>query len=67
MGDDTPQYKWAPLLATDAIILATLAFFTLLTLVFCRRIDAWGVLVLKNLAVGVAYLTFQQFAARTPS
>ena len=67
MGDDTPQSKWAPLLATDAIVLATLAFFTLLTLVFCGRIDGWGILVLKNLAVGAAYLAFQQFAAKTPS
>jgi membrane-associated phospholipid phosphatase len=55
------------LLAADAIILATLALFTALTLLFCHRIEGWGLLVMKNLAVGLAYLAFHQMAARTSS
>jgi membrane-associated phospholipid phosphatase len=61
------RFKQAPLKATDAVILATLALFTVLTLVFCQRITGWGLLVLKNLAVGVAYVAFQQIAARARS
>ena len=58
------RFPLAPLQATDAIILATLALFTLLTLAFCQRISGWGLLVVKNLAVGLAYVAFQQAAAR---
>ncbi len=57
-------YKRAPLRPTDAIILGTLALFTLLTVVFCERITGWGLLALKNLAVGAAYVVCQQAAAR---
>jgi membrane-associated phospholipid phosphatase len=67
VGRDESRFKRAPLQATDAIILATLALFTALTVVFCQRITGWGLLTLKNLAVGVAYLGFQQVAARTRS
>jgi membrane-associated phospholipid phosphatase len=67
VGRDEARFKCAPFQATDAIILATLALFTLLTLAFCLRITGWGVLVAKNLAVGVAYVAFQQIAARTRS
>jgi hypothetical protein len=67
VGSDESRYKRAPLQATDAIILATLALFTVLTLVFYQRITGWGLLVLKNLAVGVAYVAFQQIAARARS
>jgi hypothetical protein len=67
VGRDESRFKRAPFQATDAIILATLALFTLLTLVFCQRITGWGLLVAKNLAVGVAYVAFQQIAARTRS
>ena len=58
------QFKWARLQATDVIILAALALFMALTLIFCQRIQGWGVLALKNLAVAAAYLAFQQVAAR---
>jgi membrane-associated phospholipid phosphatase len=67
MGNNESRFKRAPLQATEAIILATLALFMLLTLLFCQRIEGWGLLVLKNLAVGVAYVTFQQIAARVRS
>ena len=67
MGRDESRFKRAPFQAADAIILATLVLFTLLTLVFCLRITEWGLLVAKNLAVGVAYVAFQQIAARTHS
>jgi len=58
------RFKLAPLQATDAIILATLGLFTVLTLLFCQRMEGWGWLVLKNLAVAAAYLGCQQLAAR---
>ena len=67
MGKDESRFRCAPLQATDAIILATLALFTVLTLLFSQRIQGWGVLVLKNLAVGVAYVACQQMAARVSS
>jgi membrane-associated phospholipid phosphatase len=65
-SDESPP-KPARLPATDALILATLGLFTALTLLFHQGINGWGPLVLKNLAVGVAYLAFQQSAARTRS
>jgi membrane-associated phospholipid phosphatase len=65
MGNNASRFKPAPLQATDAIILATLALFTALTVVFCRRIPGWELLVLKNLAAGVAYVVLQQTAAYT--
>lgn len=58
------RFQLAPLRATDAIILATLGLFTLLTMIFCQRVAGWGLQVLKNLAVGVAYVALQQLAAR---
>jgi len=67
VGRGESRFKRAPFQATDAIILATLALFTALTLVFCQRITGWGLLVAKNIAVGVAYVVFQQVAARTRS
>ena len=65
MVSDASRFKLAPLQATDAIVLATLALFTVLTLVLCRRIEGWDFLVLRNLLVFAAYLAFQQMAART--
>jgi membrane-associated phospholipid phosphatase len=67
VAGDESRFKLAPLLATDATILATLALFTALTLLFCQRIEGSGLLLLKNLAVGLTYLAFHQMAARTPS
>lgn len=67
MGREESPFKWAPFQATDAIILATLALFTLLTVAFGQRITGWGVLVLKNLVVAAAYVACQQTAVRTRS
>ena len=64
MVNGKTRFQPAPLRATDAIILATLGFFTLLTLILCQRVTGWGPLVLKNIAVGVTYVAFQQLAAR---
>ena len=50
--------------ATDGLILATLAFFSLLAVIFCYRIDGWWILILKNIAVAAAYLLFNQFSNR---
>jgi len=50
--------------ATDGLILATLAFFSLLAVIFCYRIDGWWILILKNIAVAAAYLLFNQFSDR---
>jgi membrane-associated phospholipid phosphatase len=67
VGRVESRFQRAPLQAADAIILGTLALFTVLTLVFCRRIEGWSFLVLKNLAVGVVYVVLQQIAARVCS
>jgi len=42
--------------ATDALILATLAGFTLLALVFFWKVEQWWLLVLKNITVGAVIL-----------
>lgn len=48
--------------ATDGLILATLGFFSLLTIIFYYRIDGWWMLVLKNVTVAIAYILFNQFS-----
>jgi membrane-associated phospholipid phosphatase len=48
--------------ATDGLILATLAFFSLLAIIFSYRIDGWWVLVLKNITIAIAYVLFNQFS-----
>ncbi len=50
--------------ATDALILATLLFFSALTCVFYFLVAGWWLLVLKNLAVAVVYLAFNHFSDR---
>jgi membrane-associated phospholipid phosphatase len=50
--------------ATDALILSTLIFFSLLATIFFYRVEEWWLLVLKNLAVAVAYLLFNHFSDR---
>lgn len=55
--------------ATDLVILAALGLFTLLTVLFHRRVEGWSVLALKNLAAGGIYLAVLRFgggAATTP-
>jgi membrane-associated phospholipid phosphatase len=49
---------------TDILILATLAFFTVLTVLFAARIPGWQPRVIKNLLYGATYLLFQQAAIR---
>jgi membrane-associated phospholipid phosphatase len=48
--------------ATDGLILATLAFFSLLALIFFYQIEGWWMLVLKNLGVAIAYIAFNNFS-----
>ena len=57
---------WAWLQATDVIILATLALFTALAVAFPGRVTNWSALVVKNLAVAVAYLSLAALAHWTP-
>jgi membrane-associated phospholipid phosphatase len=51
--------------ATDGLILATLAFFSLLAIIFSNRIDGWWMLVLKNIAVAIAYILFNRWSEKT--
>jgi membrane-associated phospholipid phosphatase len=51
--------------ATDGLILATLAFFSLLAIIFFNRIEGWWMLVLKNIAVAIAYILFNRFSEKT--
>ncbi|MBI3004013.1 MAG: phosphatase PAP2 family protein [Ignavibacteriales bacterium] len=48
--------------ATDGLILATLAFFTVLSVLF--MVEGWVMLVLKNVAVAAAYVVFNAFSER---
>jgi membrane-associated phospholipid phosphatase len=50
--------------ATDGLILATLAFFSLLALVFYSRVEGWWLLILKNIGVGIIYLLFHHFSRK---
>jgi len=52
------------LLATDGLILGTLALFSLLALVFFWKVDGWYFLILKNLGVGVVYVFFNQYSKK---
>jgi membrane-associated phospholipid phosphatase len=51
--------------ATDGLILTTLAFFSLLSIIFFNRIEGWWMLVLKNIAVGCAYILFNRLSEKT--
>jgi membrane-associated phospholipid phosphatase len=51
--------------ATDGLILATLAFFSLLAIIFFNRIEGWWMLVLKNITVAVAYILFNRLSKKT--
>ncbi len=42
--------------ATDGLILSTLAFFTLLALLFYFKVEGWWMLALKNIGVAVLYI-----------
>ena len=49
---------------TDFLILGTLALFSLLALIFCGEVERWWVLILKNTAVGIAYIYFNRFSEK---
>jgi membrane-associated phospholipid phosphatase len=51
--------------ATDGLILATLTIFSLIAVIFFNRIDGWWMLVLKNLAVAVAYIFVNRLSEKT--
>jgi membrane-associated phospholipid phosphatase len=51
--------------ATDGLILATLAFFSLLAIIFFNRIEGWWMLVLKNIAVAITYILFNRLSEKT--
>ena len=51
--------------ATDGLILATLAFFSVLAIIFFNRIEGWWILVLKNITVACAYILFNQLSENT--
>ena len=50
--------------ATDGLILATLIFFSLIAIIFCKTVDGWWVLVLKNTVVGIMYVAFNRLSER---
>ncbi len=52
------------LLATDGLILATLAFFSVLALVFFQKVEGWWWLILKNVGVGVVYILFNELSRK---
>jgi len=56
MTDKTIQIANFRLRATDALILFTLAFFSLLALLFSAHVETWNLLILKNVAVAAGYL-----------
>jgi membrane-associated phospholipid phosphatase len=51
--------------ATDGLILATLAFFSVLAIIFFNRIEGWWMLVLKNIAVAIAYILLNRLSEKT--
>jgi membrane-associated phospholipid phosphatase len=51
--------------ATDGLILTTLTFFSLIAIIFFNRIEGWWMLVLKNLAVAIAYILINQWSEKT--
>jgi membrane-associated phospholipid phosphatase len=62
MTNKTLRVGTIQLLATDGLILGTLALFSILALVCFQRVEGWWLLILKNLAVGVVYILFNQFS-----
>ena len=56
MTDKTLQIGKLKLRATDGLILFTLAFFSILAILFHGSVQGWWVLVLKNAAAAAVYL-----------
>ncbi|MBN1399156.1 MAG: phosphatase PAP2 family protein [Bacteroidetes bacterium] len=48
--------------ATEGLILTTLAFFSLLAIVFYYKIEDWWMLVLKNIVVAFAYILLNKLS-----
>ncbi len=53
--------------ATDGLILAILAFFSMLAIIFFNRVEGWWLLVLKNVVVAIAYVIINKFSEKTPN
>ena len=51
--------------ATDGLILAALAFFSFLAMIFFNRVEGWWMLVVKNIAVAAAYILFNYLSEHT--
>jgi membrane-associated phospholipid phosphatase len=51
--------------ATDGLILATLAFFSFLAIIFFNRIEGWWMLVLKNIVVAIVYILFNRLSEKS--
>jgi membrane-associated phospholipid phosphatase len=64
MTNKTISFNGLSLRATDGLILFTLAFFSLLALVFFARIDGWWILILKNAAAALAFLFLVYVSSR---
>lgn len=58
MTSKTLQIGNLHLQATDGLILATLALFSVLALVFFGSVEQWWLLIVKNLVVAGAYIGF---------
>ena len=50
--------------ATEGLILATLLFFSTLALLFFAHVEAWWLLILKNIGVAAVYLLVIYFSQR---
>jgi membrane-associated phospholipid phosphatase len=64
MTNKTISFNGLSLRATDGLILFTLAFFSLLALIFFARIDGWWILILKNAAAALAFLFLVYVSSR---
>ncbi|MBI3586539.1 MAG: phosphatase PAP2 family protein [Ignavibacteriales bacterium] len=62
MTSKTLQIGKLHLRATDGLILATLALFSALALVFFGSVEQWWMLILKNLVVAGIYIGFIYFS-----
>jgi membrane-associated phospholipid phosphatase len=51
--------------AADALILGSLFFFSLLSVLFFKRVESWWILVLKNITVGIVYIVLNRLSDRT--
>jgi len=64
MTNKTLRIGTVQLLATDGLILATLALFTILALTCFQRVEGWWLLVLKNIGVAIVYVLLVGYSRR---